>query len=324
MKKNALLFLIMISLFLTFVGCNNADAEEITEEEGTIYTNEEIYIVSFDCACNSIYEPLRNHNCVIETEEQLELATEFFYLDRPINEEYAEWYPVDVWTEFLKMKDMYSLENYNYLLAYQQVSGDYDLKADKVKITENGIAFLMSDDSVYPEDGEPQPCIELGFFHMAAVPKEYCAGYEWENIIYPDVNDVRMYQEYKLRVNYDMADESLYEVYGDNKYLIRSEEEYEAFLAMAEDVKLYENNTNYFWDYQDDNAVLVTYFTTDQTNEYCRKEDVVIDGNTISMEYEIIKKGTGEKTDTNTCRLYAYVPLELITEEEYEGWIIPQ
>lgn len=331
MKKIALLFLILISMLCCFLGCNNADAEEIkeeateeTEEEGIIYTNEDIYIVTIDGVCNSVYEPLKFHNCVIETEEQLELATELFYLDRPINEEYAEFYPIDVWTEFQKMKDLYPLEEYNYLLSYKQVSGNYDLKADKVKITEEHIKFLMSDDSEYPEEGESQPCLELGFFHMAAIPKEYCEGYVWEHVMYPDVNDVRIYQEYELCINYDIADESLYEVYGDNRYIIRSKEEYEAFLAMAEDVELYENKTNEFWRYDGNIAILVIYFTTDQTNEYCSRKDVVIEGNSIFMECEMVTSGSGEKTEVCTGRFYAYVPLELLTEEEYEGWIIPQ
>ena len=74
MKKIALLFLILISMLCCFLGCNNADAEEITEEEGTIYTSRDIYIGSYECGYREEYEKIRYGTVIIETEEQLIFA----------------------------------------------------------------------------------------------------------------------------------------------------------------------------------------------------------------------------------------------------------
>ena len=309
MKKIALLFLILISMLCCFLGCNNADAEDFTEEEGTIYTSRDIYIGSYECGYREEYEKIRYGTVIIETEEQLIFAEDCFSLGGSLQ----------------NLKENYSLEEYNYVLSYYETSsGIYDLEADRLKITEDRIYFMMSDDSVYADDG-PQPQIMGGFFFEAAVPKEYFSGCNFVNAIYPNADDVTLYKEYAVNISYDLADESLYDVYGSNQYIIRSEEEYEAFLSMAEGIEFHERMSLRDYDIEfNEVGLLVVFFTRDEPYIFCRTEDVQINGNTITLQYELEQENPGNKTDVNTCQIQVRVPKELLTEEEYEGWIIPQ
>ncbi|MBQ8247513.1 MAG: hypothetical protein IJZ42_10300 [Lachnospiraceae bacterium] len=305
MKKIVFLFLILIGAVFVLLGCDNA----VEEEEGTIYTKNDIYIHSYECGYCEEYEKIRYGTVIIETEEQLVFAEDCFSLEGSLE----------------KLKENYSLEEYNYVLSYDETtSGIYDLEADRLMIKEDRIYFMMSDDSVYPDDG-PQPDVMGGFFFEAAVPKEYFEGCNFVNAIYPDAGDITQYEEYGVYVAYDLADEALYNVYGDHQYIIRTEEEYSAFLAMSESVELYEGRClegtyiNF-----DEEALLIIFFTRDETNISCNTENVQINGDTITLNYELVRNEKGYPTDTNTCIIKAYIPKELLTEEEYMGWVTPQ
>lgn len=292
----------VIGMFL-LSACGNVD-------EGTVYTKDDIYINSYECGCRDEYERIRYRTVVIETEEQLAFAEKCFSLSEELEE----------------LKENYSLEEYNYVLDYDETSnGGYDIKADRLKITSDQIYFVMSEDSVYPGEHDIVTCAMGGFFHTAAVPKEYCEGKTFVNAIYPDASDITQYKEYEMYMVYDLADEALYNVYGSNQYIIRTEEEYNAFLAMAEGVELYEGKSlDSLYTNFDEAALLIIFFTRDETNIFCDPEIVQINENTISLNYELYQDESGYHMDTSTCKIQAYVPQELLTEEEYVGWIVPQ
>ena len=90
---------------------------------------------------------------VIDSQEQLDYAK-------------REWGLADL-APFLDMARRFSLEDHFYLLEYQSVgSGGYNLRADRVRIEDGSIGFLLSDDSYSPGEYELVPDIVSGFLHM--------------------------------------------------------------------------------------------------------------------------------------------------------------
>lgn len=294
--------------------------------ESQIYTNEDIYLESFECGYIGEYRPIRYATVIIENEEQLAYAEEQYGL----NEEdiYPDkWmdYPTGFARYFTIMKEQYPLEGYNYVFSYDEVSsGGYYYHADRLEITEDSIYFLMDDESYSPKGDEAVAAVMGGFGHVAAVPKEYMEGREFPGAIYPDPNDMSQDEDYQLSAAYDLGDESLYQVYGDKKYIIRNEAEYEAYLAMTDDVKLNERRTLQVDVDLEKTALLVTFFTRDEPYIFCKTQEVKIEGNQLFMEYELVRENPGEKMESATGVLYAYVPQRFLTEDNYEGWTVPE
>ncbi len=309
--------LLLVGVLLT--GCGE-------QAKGDIYTNEDIYLVSFKCGYISEYRPIRYATVIIENEEQLAYAENQYGL-KPMDtfSEDMICYPTGFAQYFEIMKEQYPLDDYNYVFAYQEVSsGGYYYHADRLEITEDSIYFLMDDESYSPKDNEAVSQVMGGFGHVAAVPKEYMEGREFPGAIYPDANDISQDRDYRLSAAYDLGDESLYQVYGDKKYIIRNEAEYEAYLAMADDVKLNERRTLQVNVDFDKTALLVTFFTRDEPYIFCKTQEVEIEGNQLFMEYELVRENPGEKMEPATGLVYAYVPHRFLTEESYEGWTVPE
>lgn len=298
----------------------------IVKTESQIYTNEDIYLESFDCGYISEYQKIRYATVIIETQEQLDYAEAYYGLKvlDSAPDDYTVFQSPFAAT-FQEMKEQYPLDEYNYVFAYDEVSsGGYYYHADRLEITEDGIHFLMDDESYSPKADELVTCVMGGFVHMAAVPKEYMEGREFPYAIYPDANDMSQDRDYQLSAAYDLADESLYQVYGDKKYIIRNQAEYEAYLAMAEDVTLNERRTLEMYVDFEQTALLVTFFTREEPYIFCETKPIEINGNELRMDYELVQVNPGEKMKPATGLLYAYIPQRFLTEESYEGWITPQ
>lgn len=177
-------------------GCKSeASVEAVDEvkkdkvvEDATIYTSEDIYIYSFECGYLSEHRNLRDNMIMVETDEQLTYAQQNYGLGEDyVHSEFCNLYV----EEFGEMKKEYPIEEYTYLLCYDEVaSGGYYLHADKVQILDNRIGFLMDDESYSPGQYDMVSEVMGGFFHMAAIPKDYLEGMTFENVVYPsDVND---------------------------------------------------------------------------------------------------------------------------------------
>ena len=290
-----------------------------------IYTNEDIYLESFECGYISEYRPISYAMVIIENEEQLAYAEEQYGLKQmdTFSDDMA-CYPTGFAQYFEIMKEQYPLEKYNYVFAYYEVSsGGYYYHADRLEITEDSICFLMDEESHSPKD-EMVAAVMGGFGHVAAVPKEYMEGREFSGAIYPDPSDISQDKDYQLKAAYDLGDESLYQVYGDQKYLIRNQAEYEAYLAMAAGVKLNERRTLQENVDFGKTALLVTFFTRDEPYIFCKTQEVAIEGNQLLMEYELVRENPGEKMEPATGRVYAQVPQRFLTEDSYEGWTVPE
>jgi len=297
----------------------------VKKEESRIYTDEDIYLESFECGYISEYQKIRYATVVIETKEQLKFAEEYYGLKEldSVPGDYSVFVSPFALV-FQEMKEQYSLEEYNYVLSYDEVSsGGYYYHADRLEITDDGIWFLMDDESYSPKDDEAVTCVMGGFGHVAAVPKEYMEGQTFPGAIYPDANDLLQDRDYQLSAVYDIADETLYEVYGDAKYLIRNKEEYEAYLAMAKGVKLNERRT-LEWNVDfEKTALLITFFTKDDPYIFCETKPVEINGNEIRMDYELVLYNSGEKTEPSTGLICAHIPQRFLKEKSYEGWVTP-
>lgn len=329
--------LIMLAAVLaTGCGSNFADGRpetdgdtgetgKVAKEESRIYTDEDIYLKSFDCGYISEYQKIRYVTVIIETEEQLDYAEGYYGLKvlESAPDDYTAFQSPFA-TTIQEMKEQYPLEEYNYVFRYDEVSsGGYYYHADRLEMTEDSIRFLMDDKSYSPKDDEAVTCVMGGFGHIAAVPKEYMEGRTFSGAIYPDVNDMYQDRDYELHASYDLADASLYQVYGDGKYLIRNQAEYEDYLAMAEGVKLNERRTLEMNVDFERTALLVTFFTREEPYIFCETKPVEIEGNQITMDYELVQANPGEKTEPATGVLYAYIPQRFLTEDSYEGWITP-
>ncbi len=330
--------LIMLAAVLaTGCGSNFADGRpetdgdtvetgKVAKEESQIYTDEDIYLKSFDCGYISEYQKIRYTTVIIETKEQLDYAEDHYGLK--VLESASDDYTVfesPFAATIQEMKEQYPLEEYNYVFRYDEVSsGGYYYHADRLEMTEDSIRFLMDDKSYSPRGNDAVAAVMGGFGHIAAVPKEYMEGRTFSGVIYPDANDMYQDQDYQLSASYDLADASLYQVYGDGKYLIRNQAEYEAYLAMADGVKLNERRTLEMYVDFERTALLVTFFTREEPYIFCETKPVEIDGNEIKMDYELVQVNPGEKMEPATGILYAYIPQRFLTEESYRGWITPQ
>ncbi len=296
------------------------------QPEGDVYTNKDIYLESFECGYISEYQNIRYATVIIENEEQLAYAEEQYGLNE--KETYQDnWmhYPTGFSRYFTIMKEEYPLEKYNYVFSYDEVSsGGYYYHADRLEITENSIYFLMDDESYSPKDFEAVSAVMGGFGHVAAVPKEYMEGREFFNGIYPDISVMYEDNDYRKGVFYDIAGEELYEVYGNAKYLIRTQEEYEAYLAMSEEVMFDESSKMQDTIDFEKTALLVIFFTRDESRILYKAKDVEIKDKRLIWEYELVQKEPAEKMEPKTGRLYAHVPQRFLTEESYEGWTVPE
>lgn len=335
MKKRFALIL-LIAILTTGCGSDWADGRpeadadivesgKVTKADSRIYTDEDIYLRSFECGYISEYRKISYDTVVIETKEQLDYAEEYYGLREldSVPDDYSV-FESPFASVFQTMKKQYPLEEYNYVFSYDEVSsGGYYYHADRLEITEDGIWFLMDNESYAPKDDDEVTEVMGGFGHVAAVPKEYMAGKTFPGAIYPDVNDLLHDRDYELRASYDIADEALYEVYGDAKYLIRNREEFEAYLAMAEGVELNERRTLEMYVDFEKTALLITFFTRDESYVFCETKPVEIEGNEIRMEYELVQVNPGEKMEPSTGLLCARIPQRFLIEESYEGWVTP-
>lgn len=140
-------------------------------------------------------------------------------------------------------QEKYPLDQYTYFFSYDEVSsGGYSYHADKVILDGDIIHFGLDESSHGPET-DYVPDMMDGFWYFAAIPKELIGEKKFRNVIAPGGE---AYFSEKLRAGEthawyyadNVAGEELAERYGEQLYVIRSQEEYEAFLAKAGDAEI--------------------------------------------------------------------------------------
>jgi len=143
-------------------------------EDGTVYTEDEVYIHSYECGYLHGYGIPDGFHIVIETSEQLEYAIETYGI-------------CEFSSKCKEMIEQHSIEDYTFVLRYDEVSsGGYYYHVDRVKIKPDSV-LLVNDRKSHSARGNAQTQEMGGFFHMAAIPKEYLEECDFSgmNAIFP-------------------------------------------------------------------------------------------------------------------------------------------
>ncbi len=312
MKKSLIWVLVMLFLL---TGCKKEPV--LDNPNAKAYTSEEIYLLSYENGYVDNDE--RFNNMVIENEEQLTYARERSLI-----------LPSD------KMIEEYPLTEYTYVIEYYQVSsGGYFLKAESLCIGDNYMYFEMTDDSHSPK-GEVVECVMGGFLHMAAVPKGYLGDRKYAHWTYPDRNDMYQNEDYCVICPREVfPDATIREIYGENGYLIRSEEEFERFLEMSKEITdskgtpilvpgTFPNmDDNYQLPDFEQIALLVKFFPGNGSSYRLVGDLLHIKDNQITLSTQVLNEIESKKEQQGSSVFYAHIPKEFLTEESYEGWITP-
>ena len=334
MAKKKLLLIIPIALFISivvallaviFIIRHNDDKTKTYTINGTKLLmdrsnySEEAIILPID---DIIIEPAGTYftwkypGClIIETQEQLEYALEWI-------RDYSG-YPTD--DRLVEMSGKYPINEYNYLFYNYSFSyGDKYVWGGLVIDNEKGkLAFVLSDETEF-DDSLVVPQVECGSCFIAAIPKELMTGryIGWVN----PYNDNPIYcdENYCYNVVYCATDTTeLYEIYGDDGYVIQNEDEYEHFLSLSEgissefDRQTFENNTK--TDYTE-TVLLIRFFTCDYMEDYSGFENYVkfgIDGDRLIMRYYYEPEGN------YTGYAYAIITKRFLPRNISDDWISP-
>ena len=271
-------------------------------ENAKLLTADDIYLLSSHCGYISGKQP---GLLIIENQEQLDYALERYEL---ISYSMITGYPIS---------------DYSYVIEYvEEGQGGYDLKVGALLVDEDDLFFVHTADSYSPE-ADPMimlPDVMDGFCFIAAVPKDTLMNSHYEGWTYPDRNDMYQDIDYCYRVRYNLADTTeLYQVYGDTGYIVRSNEELQALVDMAQYITDKSNEPAFSFSMNidfDKTALLFRFFTCDGNAYQNFVDRVTIENDTIEMQYDI--------TEGNyTGFAYAVVPIRFLTSDSYNHWQTP-
>lgn len=150
-KKNICILIIYV-IFLS--ACSQKENSNVK-----IYSAEDIYLKSWECGYLGKYDIPHTFPILIETEEQLAYAEQYYNLHE-ISEVFDE------------MIMQYPIEQYTYMILYNETSAmGYYYHADRIEMGEDFIRFGMDKKSHGMKD-TAGPAVMGGFIHVAAIPKE--------------------------------------------------------------------------------------------------------------------------------------------------------
>ncbi|MGN0637954.1 MAG: hypothetical protein ACI4J0_06250 [Huintestinicola sp.] len=289
------------------VEVNSETAEEISYPE-EIYTENEIYIYSFECGYLSQDKKPPNKILFIETDEQLSFAEDRYGLAVPTDMPW--WYDTGVADAFQEMKASYPLSDHSYAVCYDEVScGGYYLHADKLIKKGELLYFGMDDKSYTPSYEEEYPDVESGFCHMAAFPKDLFKGDVFSNAVYPDKNELTQDINYSFRLMHNIGSSKLYDAFGDEVILIHSQEEYEDFLKQTEDHLTDNRQIKLPIDFEQVTAA-VCFFTSEYKYFSVQNNGIIISEGNVSIDYDIDVNPNNDTKNPNpmTCMIYVTIP----------------
>ncbi|MDE6530127.1 MAG: hypothetical protein K2K96_05065 [Lachnospiraceae bacterium] len=297
----------------------NIDMQNYSDQ-AKLLTADDIYLLSFNCGYISGNTP---GMLVIENEEQLDYALERYGLALPSDDmtEDELWnYSTAIAEPFHEMVQNYPISEYSYVIEYDEVGcGGYDLRVGALLVDKDIMHFVRTADSKTPAPDSIQPDVMGGFCYMAAVPKDILPTEHYERWTYPDINDISQAADYFFATYYLSDTTELYEVYGEKNYIIRTEEEYQTFVAMAESVTDHSGESIITYNDKidfDETVLLFQFYCFDGLTVRTMADGVEIQGNNITMTYQ--------KNDGNyTGMAYAEIPVRFLTESDYNGWEKP-
>ena len=246
----------------------------------------------------------------IETEEQLDFILE------NIREGDSQLY------EFIdELNQEYPVGKNVYLLGFQQKSYRYNTIDVNLAMSEDLLYFAPITKMTTYYDTEEHPEMELNAnCFIAVVPAEMIPPECHSNWIAPDPNNIKLYPNYRFSVVFN-ADSQLLDVYGDTRYIIRNEEEYERFLAMSEHLDRTGSCVPEPVGIDFHETAYLVYFL-ERKSKMLTPDGVSIDGNQIHMEI-IQGENDLQSVRKSVSMAFALIPVQFLTEEQYDGWKAP-
>ena len=320
MRFQWLIFTTIIWCFM-LAGCNiehnvehNDEQIIYTNDERIIYTSEDIYLKSFRCDYISQDEKPESI-LVIENADQLAFAETRYGLNYPEgkSEEDIWYYNTSIIDAFQEMKSMYPLDEYTYVVEYNETSsGMYYYNADKLVIDGDRLYFEMDDESKNGNNYDVVTCDMSGWCYLAAVPKYLFSDKIFISVIYPDSEDITQDILYSSQKILDIYNSSLYELYGNQPYVISSYEENEEFFARADALKIendlfqYLKTCNYNFEQV---KVVYLFYERDNSGMTLQQNDISIENGEVIIDYEMIQNDVYHSLDeTKTCVLRIILP----------------
>ncbi len=297
----------------------NIDMQNYSDQ-AKLLTADDIYLLSFNCGYISGDTP---GMLVIENEEQLDYALERYGLALPsddMTEDELWYYSTAIAEPFHEMVQNYPISEYSYVIEYDEVGcGGYDLRVGALLVDKDIMHFVRTADSKTPAPDSMQPDVMGGFCYMAAVPKDILPAEHYERWTYPDINDLSQAADYFFTTYWLSDTTELYDVYGEKNYIIRTDEEYQTFVDMAESVTDHSGKSIITYNDKidfDETVLLFQFYCFDGSTVRTMADGVEIQGNNITMTYQ--------KNDGNyTGMAYAEIPVRFLTESDYNGWEKP-
>lgn len=287
---------------------DTAPEDDVPEE---IFTDKDIYINSFNSDYLSQDKKPPDEMLFIETDEQLSFAEDRYGLavpdDLPKSDEWR--YNRKVADAFQAMKASYPISDYSYAVCYDELNcGGYYLHADRLVRKGTLLYFGMDENSYSPGEWDMVPQAMGGFCHMAAIPKNLFGYTVFENVVYPDRNDLMQDINYSFGVRFDIGTQKLYDAFGGDVILIDSQNEYDDFLERAEkyvtDGKLFFNT-----DFEKCSAA-VCFFTNEYKYPSFYNNGIIVSDGKVTFDY-VLKAdpdNTEKKPKLRTCMVYAFIP----------------
>ena len=294
-------------------------------ENAKIYTGDDIYIESIQCG----YVSNMPRNLLITDQEQLEYARELYPLFIPEDaDDQTRWLLQNaVIDPFNAMTEKYPVSEYDYLLSYESFVIGTEIYAGGILVDNDFLFFINAQDCVYPDYGDTTPDAEEGACHIAAVPKDLLDDYlshgNASNWIIPDRNNMYQDKDYFFKYGYKPS-ASLYDIYGDTNYIIRSVDELSRFKQMSSHLKDTRNNSMLDFLSADfsKSALLVRFTQSDEKFVFLDDSSLTISGNNINMDLSLGDDYPNGKKG-GTYIFYASIPLRFLTEDNYDSWVAP-
>lgn len=318
------IFSAVIMVCLVLNGCSTKNMEPAFDsihneimDERVIFTAEDIYLLSFECGYISQNEKPGDSILIIENDDQLAFAETRYGLALPegIQEDEIWHYNTSFIDAFQEMKSMYSLDEYTYVVEYRQSSsGMYNYNVDKLVLDGERLYFELDDEAKNGNDYEWATDDMSGWCYLAALPKDILDGKNFTTAVRPDADDITQNELYICQTIHDVYDSSLYELYGDTVYVIKSSDEYEMFISKADALTKEKNPFRTMtvlsdcYDYEKVSVIYI-FFERDSNGMWYKQNAISIENGNVFVDYEIVKNdGYNLFDETKTCIQRIVIP----------------
>lgn len=199
-KRGWLILLITFMVITAACGKKDASGKEIGREiEGTVLTEEEAHVVSFQCGYVGGWREYRYKLAMLETKEQLDYSKENEVVrigergqeESEADDEREKVYADSLAQVWAMVEEKYPLDQYTYVFCYDEVSqGGYYYHADRVILNGDQLYFGLDENSHGLDPSQNSaPCVMDGFGHLAAIKKSVLEGKNLREVVVPIIEE---------------------------------------------------------------------------------------------------------------------------------------